>query len=363
MPDYALELVDGHLRAPRANPTILVSTAHGIQEVVKLYPTQAGDVPARAENVSATIAALKIEMQALRRQRFAPKASNSMRAYATDVRDFEAYCQAHGVAAVPAAPATLAGYVADLLHRGYKAPTILRRRASISKAHQIAGERLSDDGERLIRPLLGTLRRQLKYPATKAEVDVTTLRRLLRATPPRSAAGARDRVMLLLGFAGGLRTRELIALDVSDIRVTDDRLRIRLPGSAGVVWHSGREVTIPRGDRADTCPVRAIQAWYAISGIRWGALFRPIDRHGRVGATRLTDRAVALVIKRAARRAGLDPARYAGHSLRAGFVTAALAGGAPERVIRAQTGLRSLSTGRRRSMGLFDKSAAAYLGL
>jgi hypothetical protein len=67
------------------------------------------------------------------------------------------------------------------------------------------------------------------------------------------------------------------------------------------------------------------------------------------------------VIKRAARRAGLDPARYAGHSLRAGFVTAALAGGAPERGIMAHTGLRSLSSVRR-SMGrgtLFDKSAAA----
>lgn len=152
-----------------------------------------------------------------------------------------------------------------------------------------------------------------------------------------------------------------VALDISDIYVTDEELRIRLPSIAGV-RHSGRVVTILRGERADTCPVRAIRAWYAISGIRWGALFRPIDRHGRVGPTRLTDRAVALVIKRAARRAGLDPSRYAGHSLRAGFVTAALAGGAPERVIRAQTGLRSLSTGRR-SIGRFDKSAAAYLGL
>ncbi len=113
---------------------------------------------------------------------------------------------------------------------------------------------------------------------------------------------------------------------VGSIYVTDERLRIRVPGSAGVVWRSGREVTIPCGEH---------RAWYAISRIRWGPLFRPIDRHGRVGATRLTDRAVALVIKRAARRAGLDPARYAGHSLRAGFVTAALAGGAPERVIRA----------------------------
>src|ERR1039457_5518821 len=358
MADYGLELVNGHLRAPpRPEQTIWASTAHGIQKVVKLRPAQAGAVHPRADNVSVTIAALEAERRAPRARRLAPKTSSSMRAYTGDLRDFEAYCQANGVVAIPAAPATIARYVADLLHRGYKPATVLRRRSSIRKAHQIAGERLSDDGERLIRPLLGILRHQLKFPATKAEVDVTTLRRLLRATPPRGAAGARDRVMLLLGFAGGLRTRELVALDISNIGLTDERLRIRLPSNAGV-WHSGRVVTIPRGERADTCPVRAIRAWYAISGIRWGPLFRPIDRHGRVGATRLSDRAVALVIKRAARRAGLDPARYAGHSLRAGFVTAALAGGAPERVIRAQAGLRSLSAGRS-SMGLFDKSAAA----
>jgi site-specific recombinase XerD len=362
MADYALELVNGHLRAPpRPKQTIWASTAHGVQEVVKVRPVQPGATEPRAVDNSVTIAALNAEMRALREQRLAPKTANSMRAYTADLRDFEAYCQANGVAPVPAAPATIARYVVDLDHRGYKPSTILRRRASISKAHQIAGERLSDEGASLIRPLLGTLRQQLKYPATKAEVDVTTLRRLLRATPPRSAAGARDRVMLLLGFAGGLRTRELVALDISNISVTDERLRIRLPSSAGV-WHSGGVVTIPRGERAATCPVRAVRAWYAISGIRWGPLFRPIDRHGRVRATRLTDRAVALVIKRAARRAGLDPARYAGHSLRAGFVTAALAGGAPERIIRAQTGLRSLLAGRS-SMGLFDKSAAAYLGL
>lgn len=285
--------MNGHLHAPRHEQTIWVSTAHGIQQVVKL---PVGEVHARADNVSATIAALKTEMRALREQRLAPKTSSSMRAYTTDVRDFEAYCQAHGVAALPAAPETIARYVADLLHRGYKASTILRRRASISKAHQIAGERLSDEGESLIRPLLGTLRQQLKFPATKAEVDVTTLRRLLRTTPPRSAAGARDRVMLLLGFAGGLGTRELVDLDVGSIYVTDQRLRIRVPSSAGV-RHSGRVVPIPCGEHPGTCPVRAIRAWYEISGIRWGALFRPIDRHGRVGATRLTDRAVALVIK------------------------------------------------------------------
>src|ERR1039457_4525680 len=146
MTDYALEFIDGHLRPPRRDQTTWVSTAHGIQQVVKVRPMQAAAVHATADNVSAPLAALEIEMRALREQRLAPKTSSSKRAYTADVRDFEAYCQANGVAAVPAAPATIGGYVADLLHRGYGPSTILRRRASISKAHQIAGERLSDEG-------------------------------------------------------------------------------------------------------------------------------------------------------------------------------------------------------------------------
>jgi site-specific recombinase XerD len=322
---------------------------------VKLDLTQAGDAPAKPADLEA-------EMQRLQLQILMTKASSTLRAYRTDLRDFNEYCQAQGSTALPAAPDTIARYLAALVERGYKPSTILRRRASIARAHRLAGLRFSDVADTLVRPLLGTLRRQMQKPA----LDVTTLRRMLRATPQRTAAGARDRLMLLLGFAGGLRASELIALDVSDIHVTDQQLRLLLPDARTGSWYVAREVAIPRGEHPETCSVRAIRAWYAISGIHSGALFRPIDRHGRVGATRLSARAVALVIKRAAQGAGLAPTLYAGHSLRAGFVTAAVAGGAPERVILVQTGLHSLSgvpryLRRRRSR--LDRDAAAYLGL
>jgi site-specific recombinase XerD len=337
----------------------LVSPAHGVQQVVKLDVTQAAEVPAEPADLEA-------EMRKLQLQILMTKASSTLRAYLTDLRDFNAYCQEHGSTALPAAPETIARYLAALVERGYKPSTILRRRASIARAHRLAGHRFSDVADTLVRPLLGTLRRQVHLSAKKPALDVTTLRRMLRATPQRTAAGARDRLMLLLGFAGGLRANELVALDARDIRVTDQQLRLLLPDARTGSWYVAREVTIPRGEHQETCSVRAIRAWYAISGIRSGALFRPIDRHGRVGATGLSARAVALVIKRAAQRADLDPTRYAGHSLRAGFVTSAMAGGAPERVILVQTGLRSLSgvpryLRRRRSRS--DKDAAAYLGL
>jgi integrase len=171
--------------------------------------------------------------------------------------------------------------------------------------------------------------------------------------------------MLLLGFAGGFRPSELVALDIRDIDVTDQRLRIRVRRPSSDPWPFGRELEIPRGEHPETCPVRTLRAWYSVSRIRSGPLFRPLDRYGRVGATRLTDRAVAPVIKRAAQRAGLDPTLYAGHSLRSGLVVAATAGGAPERVITEQIGLNSMSALRRYPgrWSRFDKDAAAYLGL
>jgi site-specific recombinase XerD len=360
MPDYALELVDGHLRPQRhPDPAILVSSAHGIQQVVKLIVTQAAEVPPDPSDLEA-------EMRKLQLQILMTKASSTLRAYLTDLRDFNAYCHAQGSTALPAAPETIAHYLASLVERGYKPSTILRRRASIARAHRLAGHRFSEVADTFVRPLLGSLRQQVRFSAKKPALDVTSLRRMLRGAPRRTAAGARDRLMLLLGFAGGLRASELVALDVRDIHVTDQRLWLLLPDARTGSWYVAREVTIPRGEHPETCSVRAIRAWYAISGIRTGALFRPIDRHRRVGATRLSARAVALVIKRAAQRADLDPTQYAGHSLRAGFVTAAVAGGAPERVILAQTGLHSLSgvpryLRRRRSRS--DRDAAAYVGL
>jgi len=90
------------------------------------------------------------------------------------------------------------------------------------------------------------------------------------------------------------------------------------------------------------------------------SLFSPIDRHAR-----LPDKAVALAVQKYAARAELDPSRYAGHSLRAGFATAAAAAGASERSIMAQTGPKSLPTLRRyiREGSLFRENAATQLGL
>jgi len=111
--------------------------------------------------------------------------------------------------------------------------------------------------------------------------------------------------------------------------------------------------------------VRAWRAWLEVSGITEGPAFRPVDRHDRISTTRPSAQAVALVLKRHAGRAGLDPGEVAGHSLRAGLATSAAAAGVPERVIAELTGHRGTAMLRRyiREGSLFRENAAGAVGL
>src|SRR5262249_21831206 len=127
---------------------------------------------------------------------------------------------------------------------------------------------------------------------------------------------------------------------------------------------AGQKVGIPRGRHPATCPVGALTAWLDQLDAP-GPIFRAVDRLGRIRSTRLSDRDVARIVKRAARAAGLDRARYAGHSLRAGLATSAAAAGVEERAIMAQTRHRSVAVARRyiRDGSLFRGNAAAAVGL
>jgi hypothetical protein len=102
-------------------------------------------------------------------------------------------------------------------------------------------------------------------------------------------------------------------------------------------FRSGRHARHPYGSNPDTCPVRAWRAWLEVSGITEGPTFRSVNHHGHIVPTRLSAHAVALVLKRHAAQAGLDPDEVAGHALRTGLATSAAAVGVPGRVIAEQT--------------------------
>jgi integrase len=121
--------------------------------------------------------------------------------------------------------------------------------------------------------------------------------------------------------------------------------RKQLAHYAGVPQRIDRHlIGIPRSRKSSTCPVAAFESWLQ-ENAKFSTpadnepVFRAIN-HGRP-ADRLSGQAVAEIVKRAAQRVGLDPAKFAGHSLRSGFATSAARGGADLAFIMQQTGHKS----------------------
>lgn len=291
------------------------------------------------------------------------KAPNTRRAYQADWRTFTSWCEEHGRVSLPASPDTLILYI-SVLAETRKVSTIQRRLSSISVAHQLAGH-ASPTHDAHVRTVMQGIRRTKGAAPDAKEPAVTKILRAMVEALPENILGVRDRALLLLGFAGAFRRSELVGLDVADVRETTDGLVVTLRASKTDQTGEGSKKGIPYGSTPHTCPVRAVRAWKEAADLKDGPLFRPINRHGQVRPQRLSGHAVATIVKRAAKNAGLEPEHFSGHSLRAGLATAAAQAGVSERVIMQQTGHKSLPVLRRyiRDGSLFRENAAAQVGL
>jgi integrase len=267
---------------------------------------------------------------------------------------------------------TIGLYLTHLAEDGRRVATIERAFVAVSRAHTDAGyesPRKSPELQALrrgVRRQLGVASRQ-KAPLLPAEVR-SAVKGAKAARGKPALALLRDRALLLLGFAGGFRRSELVELDIEDLAFTDDGLRVLIRQSKTDQEGEGRSLGIPPGGHAETCPVRAVKAYLeALEGLQVasGALFRPLTRTGKLRRTRLTPQSVALVVKQAALQAGVNPKDYAGHSLRAGLVTAAARAGKSIPSIMRQTGHRSVATVTKyvREVELFAENAAEGVGL
>jgi integrase len=292
------------------------------------------------------------------------KSAATIKAYASGWRDFLSFCEPRNLQPLPASDETVSVYLAALADRGAKAATIARRLVVISQAHK-AADLPSPTSSSLVRRVHAGVRRTLGTAQTaKAPALVSELKQMLEALPA-TRVGLRDRAVLLLGFAGAFRRSELVSLDVADLEFASAGLIVTLRKSKTDQEGKSRRLGIPFGSSEATCPVRSLQAWLASARISDGAVFRSLDTFQRVQPRRLSDKSVARIVKRRAAAVGLDPTRYAGHSLRAGLATSAAAAGASERVIMAQTGHRSADMVRRyiRDGNLWRENAAVIAGL
>jgi integrase len=282
-------------------------------------------------------------------------ATNTRRAYLSDLAEFE---RCGG--SIPASPETLAAYLAARAST-LAVATLVRHLASISKAHEARGLPNPTRSE-LVRAAMRGIKRTTGCGQREAK---PLLRDDLLMVPDAigdAQKDVRDRALLLIGFAGALRRSELVGLDVGDIEHVRQGIILRVQRSKTDQDGRGRKKGIPFG-RTRWCPVAALDAWLKASGIAQGAIFRPIDRHGRIHAARLSGEAVSLVVRERVAAVGIDPKKYSGHSLRAGLATSAAQAGVPSWRIKAQTRHASDAMLARyiRDGELFTENAAAAI--
>lgn len=280
---------------------------------------------------------------------------NTRKAYRSDLAHFSVW---GGV--LPATPNLVARYLAD--HADTLAPSSLARRvATLSKVHEANGwpnpcrSEIVRATMRGIKRVKGTAQDQAR-PLLREDLFI-----LLDALGDDMRTH-RDSALLLIGWAGGFRSSELVGLDLSDIEEVREGLVLHLRRSKTDQTGQGRKIGIPLG-RTRHCPVAALSAWLDALRVNDGPIFRPVDRHGNVQPDRLRSDAVSTILRNRLANAGIDPEGYSGHSLRAGLATSAIKAGVPTYKVRAQTGHASdLMLSRYvRDAGLFDGNAAGAL--
>jgi site-specific recombinase XerD len=322
-----------------------------------------GELVAVVDDTAAAVELTELEEQARSFARDS-RAAATWRAYESDFADFRTWCAewVSPVEPLPAAPATMALYITALAAKSRKPSTIRRRLASISVAHQVAVRDPTSDAR--VRGVWAGIRRREGMAPRNVRAARTKGITAMVAPLGDGLGDVRDRTLLLFGFAGALRRSELVALDVEDVAEDDGGLRLVLRRSKTDQDAEDATRGLPYGSHPATCPVRAWRRWLSASGIDSGPAFRSVDRHGNLGAKRLSDRAVADMVKRRALAAGLD-GTFAGHSMRAGFATEGYAQGTPELAIMRHGRWRSASVmrGYIEEGSIWNDNAAARLGL
>lgn len=269
------------------------------------------------------------------------------RAYDGDWSRFRGWCALLGYTPLPADPDTLAYYANHLADEGMAPSTIDRAVAAILRAHGAAGV-VKPDTEPA-RAVLKQYRHQIatdengRVVRKAPPITITKLRGMVATCDADTLAGLRDRALIVAGFACGARRSELAALNIRDVEFTEQGVILSIRTSKADRQSRGRRPKLPPGNHPETCPVLTLHAWLdalAARGIAAGPLFRRIDRYDKLGRAphgrgdpqgRLTGQGVLLIVRRAAKRAGLDHASaFTGHSLRSGFATETYrAGGSP----------------------------------
>ncbi|KPH05391.1 site-specific integrase (plasmid) [Rhizobium acidisoli] len=293
----------------------------------------------------------------------AASSANTRKAYASDWKHFSGWCRRQGLEILPPDPLTVGLYITACAagsdgvtasgtaiagRKPNSVTTIERRLSAITSNYSQRGTPLDRKDRHIATVLAGIRNTHAAPPRQKEAVLPEHLIAMLETLPRGTLRGLRDRAMLLIGFAGGLRRSEIVGLDVGRDQTKDSRGWVEILDKGMVVTVRGkrgwREVEIGRGSSDATCPVVALQTWLKLARIAHGPFFRRVTGQGKdVGPDRLLDQEVARLVKKAALAAGVRPEltaderaeKFSGHSLRAGLASSAEV---DERYVQKQLG-------------------------
>jgi len=276
------------------------------------------------------------------------KTLNTLRAYKSDYKDFAAFCFKNGFKSLPSEPKIITLYLTHLAKTS-KFSTLKRRLASISVVHKLSGHYIDIKHPVITENLMGIKRILGSYQKAKKPLLINDLKLIIESVDKEKNETYRfkNRALILIGFAGGFRRSELVAVLIEDLDFVPEGVKIFVKRSKTDQSGEGMTKGIPYFTNPEYCPVISLKQWIEKSGIKSGKIFD------------ISDKSVALTIKKYAGQAGLDPNKYSGHSLRSGFATSTAELGAEERSIMAMTGHKTSQMVRRyiKEANLFKNNA------
>ena len=264
------------------------------------------------------------------------KAHNTLRAYQADFNDFTNFCNTNGFSSLPTDPKIVALYLTHLSSFS-KFSTLKRRLASIKVIHKLKGHYIDTKHPVISENLMGIKRKLGVKQLSKKPILISDLKLIVQAIidDKNEYKKIQNKALILIGFAGGFRRSELVSIEREDIDFVNEGVKINLRKSKTDQTGIGMTKAIPYFDNKIFCPVISLNEWINYAKINNGKIFN------------ISDKSVALIIKKYALIAGLDNTKYAGHSLRSGFATSTAETGADERSIMAMTGHKTTQMVRR----------------
>ena len=300
------------------------------------------------KNMSDLVTDVKsLELETLKNLK-SSKALNTLRAYKADYKHFTLFCVKHGFKSMPSEPKVVSLYLTHLSQNS-KFSTLKRRLASISVIHKLSGHYIDTKHPMITENLMGIKRVKGSYQKAKKPILINELKLIVNVIDKDKNEKRRkkNKALILVGFAGGFRRSELVAIDYEDVDFVTEGVKIFVKRSKTDQSGEGMTKGIPYFSNSDCCPVISLKNWIEESEIKSGKIFN------------ISDKSVALTIKKYAAIAGLDSNKYSGHSLRSGFATSTAELGAEERSIMAMTGHKTTQMVRRyiQEANLFKNNA------